>query len=84
MNKSLDDYQDDELVLDFANIKMTKKEFNDWYDNIEVPICPCSVPDRDERIFKDKDFWEVAEEGANELSKDEEAMKTLRKVILNC
>ena len=79
--KSLDEYKDDELVFNEFGIKMTKKQFCDWYDKIEVPVEPCKNPDRDERIFKDKDFWEILLENSKELSEDEEFKKKFREVF---
>ena len=77
MKKNLNDFQDDELVLDFANIKMTRKDFENWMDNYKVPIIPCSSPNRDERRFKDRDFWEVILEGSKKLSEDEELIEKM-------
>lgn len=56
--KNYEDFQDDDIVIDFANVKMTKRDFEEFY-NYKIPVCLCSSPDRDERIYKDKEFFDI-------------------------
>ena len=79
--KNYEDFQDDDIVIDFANVKMTKRDFEEFYNNYKVQVCPCSSPDRDERIYKDKEFFDIVLESCQEFEKDEESIKSLRKIL---
>lgn len=39
--KNYEDFQDDDIVIDFANVKMTKRDFEEFY-NYKIPVCLCS------------------------------------------